>query len=137
MSCKGIDREDLSELSALFKKWDSNNDGYLSLNELEERMNEITELFIHDENAVREMLKNADTDKDGRLDYTEFVTAAFDKHQLLNKDNLDKVFKMIDTNEDGQISREELQSVFGGTTQSEEGKAIWREIMGQVETDND
>ena len=100
-------------------------------------MPEMTQLFSHGENAVREMLKNADVNKDDRLDYTEFVTAAFDKHKLLNKDNLNKVFKMIDTNGDGKISREELESVFGSTAQLEEGEAIWREIMGQVNTDND
>ena len=132
--------EDLSELSALFKKWDSNNDGYLSFEELEENMNAqgrliyqmkfsgrlgsplnyLTQFYALDEEAVRDMLMNADANKDGRLDYTEFVTAAFNKDKLLDKNNLDTVFKVIDTNNDGQISREELQSVFG-TAQLEEG----------------
>jgi len=126
----------LNELSVLFKKWDSNNDGYLSFEELDQNINEITQLFANDENAVREMLKHADVNQDGRLDYTEFVTAAFDKHKLLNKKNLDRVFKMIDADGDGRISRQELQSVFG-TAQLEGGEATWLEIMEQVDTDND
>lgn len=126
----------MSELSVLFKKWDSNNDGYLSFEELEENMTDLTQLFTLNEAEMRLMLKNADVNGDDRLDYTEFVTAAFDKQKLLNKENLDRVFKMIDANNDGKISREELQSVFG-TAQLEDGEATWLEIMEQVDTDKD
>lgn len=128
--------EDLQELSALFKKWDSNNDGFLSFEELEENMADLTQLFSLNENEIKEMLRNADVNKDDRVDYTEFVTAAFDKQKLLNKENLDKVFKMLDADGDGKISRQELQSVFG-TSQLEEGEATWLEIMEQVDTDKD
>ena len=126
----------MSELSVLFKKWDSNNDGYLSFEELEENMTDLTQLFNLNEKAIREMLRNADVNGDDRLDYTEFVTACFDKQKLLNKKDLDRVFKMIDTNGDGRISRQELQSVFG-TAQLEGGEDTWLEIMEQVDTDRD
>ena len=42
------------------------------------------------------MLKSADLDGDGRLDFSEFMTAAFPKIELLTHDNLIKVFKMLD-----------------------------------------
>lgn len=99
-------------------------------------MADLTQLFSLNEKEVKEMLRNADVNKDDRVDYTEFVTAAFDKQKLLNKENLDKVFKMLDADGDGKISRQELQSVFG-TSQLEEGEATWLEIMEQVDTDKD
>ncbi len=91
---------DLQEVSQLFKTWDSNNDGYLQFEEIEQKMGELTDLLQMNEDNLRRTLRNADINKDGKLDYSEFVTAVFDKNKLVNRKNLDKVFQMIDTNKD-------------------------------------
>ncbi len=91
---------DLQEVSQLFKTWDSNNDGYLQFEEIEQKMGELTDLLQMNEDNLRRTLRNADINKDGKLDYSEFVTAVFDKNKLVNRKNLDKVFQMIDTNND-------------------------------------
>jgi len=44
---------------------------------------------------------------------------------------------MIDTNDDGHISKEELKNVFGGGHVSEKGELVWDQIMAQVDKDND
>ena len=54
------------------------------------------------------MFDAADVDKDGIIDYTEFVAAAFRKDVLLSKDNLYGAFKMIDKDDDNHISKDEL-----------------------------
>ena len=70
------------------------------------------------------MLKNADSNNDGFVDYNEFITATSDKQKLLNKENLVKVFKMLDTDSDGKISKEELDSVFNTASFDSTG-SIW------------
>ena len=44
---------------------------------------------------------------------------------------------MIDQDGDGQISKEELQSTFGGGHVAERGSIIWDDIMKEVDNDND
>ena len=106
--------EDLGELREMFQKWDINNDGSLSHNEIKTNMAEITQLFSLDEPDILNLLKAADTNGDGIISYDEFLTAAFDKHKLLSEANLVKAFGILDIDGDGSISQQELMSVFGG-----------------------
>jgi len=46
-------------------------------------MTEITTFFNLDEPDVTRMMEAADVNGDGQVDYTEFITAAFDKQKLL------------------------------------------------------
>jgi Ca2+-binding EF-hand superfamily protein len=59
------------------------------------------------------MMKKADTNGDGNVDYSEFISAAFDKVKLLTEPNLQKAFSIFDQDGDGTISHAELSSVFG------------------------
>ena len=54
------------------------------------------------------MFRAADKNKDGTIDYTEFISAAFKKDVLLSRTNLSGAFKQLDTNGDGAISKDEL-----------------------------
>ena len=44
-----------------------------------------------------------DANKDGQIDYDEFITAAANRAKLLNEDNLKAAFRSLDTNGDGTI----------------------------------
>ena len=71
--------EELADVREMFIKLDVNHDGFLSLEELEAGMQDIAAIFHLDEPDVRDMLRSADTNGDGRIDYTEFIAAAFQK----------------------------------------------------------
>jgi len=73
-------------------------------------------MFNLDEADVMKMMKAADANGDGNVDYAEFLTAAFDKHKLLSEKNLQRAFKIFDADNDGSISREEIKQVFGGAS---------------------
>lgn len=64
-------------------------------------MADIAAVFNLDEPDVEKMLKAADTNGDGNVDYTEFLTAAYDKEELLSADNIDKAFEIFDQDGDG------------------------------------
>jgi len=53
-----------------------------------------------------------DLNQDGQIDYQEFIQAAIDHRSLLNKQNIELLFKMFDTDKDGNITIDELKAQF-------------------------
>ena len=72
----------------MFLKFDANNDGFLTLEELRLGYAEMAQILNVDEPDVEEMMRGADLDGDGKVDYTEFIAAAFQKDLLLSGENL-------------------------------------------------
>ena len=107
--------QDLGYLRELFIKWDTNADGHISLEELKLNMAEVTHFFELDEPDIIQIMTQADTNNDGLIDYTEFLTAAFQKQVLLQEDNLRRAFNIFDIDNDGRISIDELKSGFGAS----------------------
>jgi calcium-dependent protein kinase len=62
---------------------------------------------------VLQILKNCDIDKNGLVNYTEFLAATVNQQMFYNKQNLLKVFAAFDKNGDGKIDLEELKEVLG------------------------
>ena len=60
-----------------------------------------------------------DLDGDGRIDYHEFMQAAINHQALLNKENIEQMFKLFDANNDGMISITELRNAFSAKAQKE------------------
>ena len=55
-----------------------------------------------------------DTNRDGKIDYGEFITAAVNRTKLLNEENLRIAFTLFDKDGNGSISKDELKAVFHG-----------------------
>jgi len=125
--------EDLKELREVFVSWDTNHDGNLSLGELKANMKEITTFFNLDEPDVRRMMQAADTDNSGSIDYTEFLTAAFDKQKLLSQANIRRAFDMLDQDGDGAISTDEIREAFASQASAHSNSQFWEEIVAEVD----
>lgn len=125
--------EDLRDLRLTFVSWDTNKDGSLTTDELQHNMAEISAFFNLDEPDIHRMMKAADVNNDGHIDYTEFITAAFDKQKLLSEEKVRQAFDLFDTDEDGGISTDELRATFDGSGSANKGNEFWEEVMQQVD----
>lgn len=70
----------------------------------------------HKENAetLMNLLKGADTDNSGSIDYTEFLAATLDQQTFMRDDYLKTAFDMFDKDGSGKISVDELKHILQG-----------------------
>ena len=76
-------RDHKEELLEAFKVFDTNNDGFISPEELRHVMANLGENLKDDE--IDEMIKEADKNGDGKVDYDEFVTMMNSKSRWQDK----------------------------------------------------
>lgn len=93
--------DELKDLKNMFIKLDSSRDGYLQKEELEEGFADTFGIFRAEAIDYDELMQSMDTDGDGRIDYTEFITAAFNRQKLVNEKNLEIAFKIFDSDGNG------------------------------------
>jgi calcium-dependent protein kinase len=82
---------------------------------------------------VDELMRKVDTDGDGFINYTEFMTASMAEKRKLAKDELKKAFETFDKDGSGTISGEELRMALGIYQNGES----WREILQMVDSNGD
>jgi hypothetical protein len=63
-----------------------------------------------------QLWESMDRDGDGEISYEEFIAAAIDKAALLTNENVDRTFRLIDLDDNGQLSRDELELAFSSNT---------------------
>jgi calcium-dependent protein kinase len=99
-------------LKLIFQQLDFNADGKLSKNEILYVLKSEMELEKAAE-VVEVIFNNGDSDKNGFLEYSEFLRAAIQRENLLTDENIEKAFKMIDSSGDGIVTHSEFQDSFG------------------------
>lgn len=82
---------------------------------------------------IERIMKAADLDQNGTVDYVEFLAATVHQCKLAREDNLIKAFEYFDTDGSGYITLDELESAI---KQSGEGIDA-RQILKEVDRDND
>ena len=95
--------DDTKELRKIFMELDKNGDGVLSFDELKQGLG-----CKENSETLFEMLKAADTDNSGTIDYTEFLAATMDQRVFLRDDYLRTAFDMFDKDGSGKIDNAEL-----------------------------
>lgn len=68
---------------------------------------------------VESIIRKCDLNKDGLIDFQEFLQAAVDYNTILNKENITIAFSMFDLNNDGKISMDELKRVLNASPKTE------------------
>lgn len=103
------DPNDIIELKKIFMELDKNGDGSISFEELQNGLGDR-------ENAdeLMEVLRAADTDNSGEINYTEFLAATMSAQTFLREEYLKTAFQMFDTDNSGTIDRSELRTLLAG-----------------------
>jgi calcium-dependent protein kinase len=84
---------------------------------------------------VDRIMKIADTDGSGEIDYSEWIVASIDKNKLLNDEKLQQCFSLFDKDGSGSISADEVKDVLGIGKNSDE--KIWNDIILEVDDNGD
>ena len=129
-----LTRLELKEVKKVFLELDQNGDGKLSKEEL---VMGYSKAFGEEEakEQVERIMSHVDTDKNGYLEYTEFLKAATDQEVLINEKNLKLAFEAFDKDSNGRISAKELKQVLCAGNHAED--FVWEEIIDQVDQNGD
>ena len=110
---------------------DKDKDGKLSKEEILAGY-EIHELAIPQN--IHNIIESCDADRNGFVDYTEFITAAMNWQSVLSEEKLEHAFSAYDTDGSGKISFDELKGFIGEEKYS---LAVWEEILNEADTNGD
>ena len=122
-----LSKEEKNDLLNLFQQFDTNGDGVLSREEI---LNGYKSLmpFEDAEKEVDRIMDEVDIDKNGTIDYNEFVLATINKQKLVNKKKLEATFKMFDKDGNGTISADEIKSVLGKAVDAKQLEQVIKEV---------
>jgi calcium-dependent protein kinase len=127
-----MSKEDKNEMHEIFSSFDKNGDGVLSRDEIFEGYKSI----LGEVEALKEVdriMKEADLDKSGSIDYNEFLIACSNRQKLLNKEKLESTFKMFDKDGNGSISAKEIKEVLGPALGGD--AKLLEQIINEVDDD--
>ena len=123
-----LDENEINHLKKTFEAFNIQKDGQISYDELKKGLMELKCCRITDEELC-ELFKSIDVDKNGKIDYTEFLAATIQKKIYLREERLFEAFCNFDKDGCGKITKEELMSVLNAEpSQETEIENIIKEI---------
>jgi Ca2+-binding EF-hand superfamily protein len=103
-----LSEQEISELRDAFLLFDQNGDGSITITELENVLKNLN--MNPTKQELEDMLNEVDIDKNGTIDFDEFVALMGQKFQNRDtEEELQLAFKVFDKNNDGFISHSELK----------------------------
>ncbi|CAD8210826.1 unnamed protein product [Paramecium octaurelia] len=124
IACQMTNQLEQDELLKTFQSLDKNNDGILSKEELIEGYNTIYQDREKAEQEVIKILQLIDLNQSGQVDFSEFLMAAMNQEKLVSLQKVKAAFKVFDANDDGKISKQELELMIGTLDQE-----LWEQIL--------
>jgi len=95
-----------------FDRLDTNGDQKLDLKELAELLEGID--FPFDEDEVKKLMKELDTDKDGTVDFEEFATWYIGSEERIKRD-ISSLFDKYDSDSNGTLEKHEVTELLAET----------------------
>lgn len=104
-----MDHTQLKKIHQVFAECDKNGDGTLSAEEIANVQKKM--LGEGAGNEIKELFDQLDLDGSGEVDYTEFCAAALGENFTNKVHSIWAGFKAFDMDDNGQLSKEELQKL--------------------------
>jgi calcium-dependent protein kinase len=115
-----LDENEIKDLKKVFEAFDKEKDGQISIDELQKGLLQLKSTRFNNEEILN-LFKTIDVDKNGRIDYTEFLAATLQERNYLQKEKLYEAFCVFDKDNSGHISKKELMEVLK-TQKTQEGE---------------
>ena len=126
-----INTEEQKEQREIFMAMDTDFDGKLTREELLEGFTKLGN--PNPEEEVDRIMKVADFDDNGTIEFSEFCTASMDKRKMLSNQRLKAAFDMFDTDGSGQISFEEVKKLLGHGKMQDNN--TFKEMVNEMDRD--
>lgn len=127
-----------AQLKQQFNELDENGDGIITFAELKTGMKKAGLATGLSNKELHTLAMSLDADGSGEIDYTEFLAAAMERKSLMQESAVWAAFRVFDKNDDGQISKKELEDVLSS---QEVHNAISKDqierIIKEVDTNGD
>ena len=114
--------KDIMELNKIFLEIDTNKDGTLSVDEIRKcliKLNQEKNLKINNQ-EIEDIFKSIDVNNSKRIEYTEFITSMLEESTYCKEEKLIKIFRMLDKDGSGKISKDEIKKVLNNEKIREE-----------------
>lgn len=122
--------KDVEKLRDTFIAMDENEDGLITIKELESAFDK---LKINDHVDLKSLFEQIDYNKNGFINYTEFLAAMIDEKTYVTEEKLFEAFRMFDKDNSGKISAKEVYEVL----HTDEQLSSFKDLIKEVDLDGD
>ena len=119
----------------MFKIMDKNNDGVLTIDEIEKGIKHCKLETNMSNDAIVQLFKDMDIDKNGLVNYTEFVSALMDYEKEVKKEHIIECFNSYDADRSGKINFKEFCDII--SPQNDKEKEELRELYNKFDENGD
>ncbi|CAI8613994.1 unnamed protein product [Vicia faba] len=127
--------EEAAGLKEGFKLMDTSNKGKINFDELRVGLHKLGHQIPDAD--VQILMEAGDVDRDGYLDYGEYVAISVHLRKMGNDEHLHKAFEFFDQNQTGYIEIEELRNALSDEIEETNSEEVISAIMHDVDTDKD
>jgi len=103
---------DFKTIRDAFRAIDTSNSGIITWDQIKKGYSHDSHVTHLNTEYIDQIFKRLDFNKDGTINYSEFLTATVDKKRTLTTANLQFAFHHFDTDNEGFITRHDLKEVF-------------------------
>ncbi|KAK8710711.1 hypothetical protein V6N13_146024 [Hibiscus sabdariffa] len=126
--------EEVEVIKDMFTLMDTDNDGKVSYEELKAGLRKVGSQLAEPE--IRMLMEVADVDRNGVLDYGEFVAVTIHLQKMENDEHFRRAFMFFDKDGSGYIELDELRDALADESGETDVDAL-NDIMREVDTDKD
>ncbi|CAI0435493.1 unnamed protein product [Linum tenue] len=130
---ENLSEEEIKGLKQMFKNMDTDGSGTITYDELKAGLTRLGSKLSEAE--MKQLMDAADVDKNGTIDYVEFITATMHRQRLEKEEHLFEAFQYFDKDGSGFITRDELRHAMSQYGMGDEDTI--NEILDDVDIDKD